>query len=253
MSLEGKTALVTGSAGGLGQVIADMFLSKGANVVVCDVNRARLADAEDRYSSSHPGKVLVVEVNVSDEAAVERLVASAISKFGGLDVVVNNAGIMDHFDPAGTCDKALWDRVLAVNLTGPFLITKHALPPMQTQRRGLIINIGSNSSLRGHGAGVAYTASKHGLLGLTRNTASFYGAQGIASVALLLGGMDATHIGDAFAEGVNMEGMQMMKASHPEYVPGETGVPTEHVASVEWELATGIKRYKLGRGGLDGL
>ncbi|EXK80637.1 hypothetical protein FOQG_14843 [Fusarium oxysporum f. sp. raphani 54005] len=225
MSQETKTVLVTGSGGGLGRAIVDAFLANGFNAIVSDVNQARLSEAEVLYKETHPGRVLVNEANVTDEASVENLIAATVEKFGRLDVVVNNAGVMDHFDPSGTCDKGMWDKVIDVNLTGPFLLTKHAVKVMEKQGTGLIINIGSNASVRGISAGIAYTASKHGVIALTKNTAGFYGPRGIYSAALILGGMD-TNISDAFTDGINMEGMQLMKAT----MPGMVSVPTQQVA-----------------------
>jgi NAD(P)-dependent dehydrogenase (short-subunit alcohol dehydrogenase family) len=229
MSQETRTALITGSAGGLGKAIADEFLTRGFNVVVCDINRARLSEAENQYGQSFSDRILFSEVNVTDEVSVEKLVAATVEKFGRLDVLVNNAGVMDHFDPAGTCDKTMWDKVIAVNLTGPFLLTKHAVRIMEKQASGIIINIGSTASIRGISAGVAYTASKHGVVALTKNTAGFYGSKGISSVALLLGGMN-TNISEAFTDGINMEGMKLMEQTQPGFIPGKTNIPTQYVA-----------------------
>ncbi|KPM44445.1 hypothetical protein AK830_g2112 [Neonectria ditissima] len=230
MSLNGKTVIVTGSSGGLGKVTAEMYLSKGCNVVVCDINHDRLSAAASELEASYKDKVLSVDVDVTSEESVKKLVASTTEKFGKLDIVVNNAGIVDHFDPAGTCDKSTWDRVLGVNLTGPFLVTKHAVQAMEKQGSGLIVNIGSNASFRGFSAGVAYTASKHAVVGITKNTAAFYGPKGIYSFALLLGGMETTNINEGFATGLNMEGMGRFQETNPGFVQGETGLSTEHVA-----------------------
>ncbi|KND89220.1 Levodione reductase [Tolypocladium ophioglossoides CBS 100239] len=229
MSLAGRTALVTGAGGGLGLAIADALLAAGANIIVCDVHAGRLAAAEDvLHAQGRPDRTLVLAADVTDEGSVATLIRAGVRRFGRLDAVVNNAAVMDRFDPAGACPKALWDAVLAVNLTGPFLVTQAAVLQMQAQQPpgGLVVNVASNASVRGLSAGVAYTAAKHGLLGLTRNTAGSYAESAIHSVALLLGGMDATNIGDAFAGGVNREAMARMLATQP----GNRCVPTEHVA-----------------------
>ncbi|KAH7141505.1 short chain dehydrogenase [Dactylonectria estremocensis] len=231
MSLEGKTVIVTGSAGGLGEHVAKAYLNKGSNVVICDINTQRLEPLSDSYETSFPGKTLVKQVNVSDEESVKELVAATVEKFGSLDIVVNNAGVMDHFDPAGSCDKGMWDRVLAVNLTGPFLMTKHGVQIMEKKGSGLVINVGSNASFRGFAGGVAYTASKHGIVALTKNTATFYGRRGVSSFALLLGAMETTNISEAFADGMNMEGFNLTQETQPGYVRGKTGLSTDHVAN----------------------
>ncbi|KAJ2893963.1 short chain dehydrogenase [Zalerion maritima] len=240
--LAGTTALVTGGAAGLGRAIAQAYLAAGANVVICDVDRDRLDAATSEWggSSSSPSRFLAVQADVSSESSVSGLIAAALSAFPSLDVVVNNAGIMDRFDPVGACPKSLWDSVLSVNLTGPYLVSKAAInhwesaaaaaAPGPGSLSGIIVNIGSNASFMGMSAGAAYTASKHGILALTKNTAGFYGAKGIYSMALLLGGMDATKIADAFVEGMNQEAWAKINAVHPGFVPEKTGVPLADVA-----------------------
>jgi len=233
-SAEGKTVIVTGAAGGLGKVIATTFLAAGANVVVCDINTDRLAAAEAELTKSHPGKVLTQKTDVSDEASVQELFDATISKFGRLDVLVNNAGVMDDFSPVGACSKEKWDRVLNINLNGPYLTTKAAVTQFEKQSPdnsgGIIINIGSNASFMGFKSGVAYTVSKAGLMALTKNTAGFYGPKGISCVALLLGGMPDTNITDAMAQGIHMEAFQRIQASQTPFDPTKQGTPLPSVA-----------------------
>lgn len=230
-SAQGKTVLVTGAAGGLGRAIADAFLVAGANVVICDVNAQRIASVEEEWSKSHAGKFLTQQTDVSDEAAVQALVDAAVAKFGRLDVLINNAGIMDDFSPVGACSKEKWDRVLNINLNGPFLASKAAIAQFENQEPagGVIINIGSNASTHGFKAGVAYTVSKAGVVALTKNTAGFYGDKGIYSIALLLGGMGTTNITDAFAQGMHMEAFQKIQASQSPFEP-HRNLPVESVA-----------------------
>ncbi|KXJ91619.1 hypothetical protein Micbo1qcDRAFT_203685 [Microdochium bolleyi] len=228
------TALVTGGAGGLGRAIAETFLAAGHNVAVCDVNAERLAALGSEWTASHEGRFLAVKTDITDESAVEGLVASITAKFGRLDFVVNNAGILDKFDPVETTDKATWDRVIGVNLTGTFLVTKHAVGAFlaqQPQPGGTIINIGSVASYRGVNGGLAYTVSKHGVVGVTKNTAGHYGDKGISSIALLLGGMDDTNLVDAFkAPGINMAGVMRIGEVNPGYIQGKTNVALKDVA-----------------------
>ncbi|KYK58114.1 hypothetical protein DCS_05127 [Drechmeria coniospora] len=212
MSLVGKTVIVTGSGGGLGLIIARTLLTAGGNIVICDVNEARLATVRTDTKTFLPDRVLIEQVDVTDESSVQQMIVKSVARFGRLDMVVNNGAIMDRFDPAGDCPKELWDRVLAVNLTGPFLVTKHAMPHLLAEAGSCIVNIASNASFRGLAGGAAYTASKHGLVGLTRNTAGSYP---VACVALILGGMEATNIKDAFGAGVNEEGMRRLLDTQP--------------------------------------
>ncbi|KAL2016114.1 hypothetical protein VTK56DRAFT_4258 [Thermocarpiscus australiensis] len=227
----GKTAVITGAAGGLGKAIADAFLAAGANVVICDVHAQRIASVEEEWSKSYAGKFVAQQTDVTDEAAVKKLIDAAVAKFGRLDILVNNAGIMDDFSPVGACSKEMWDRVLNVNLNGPFLTSKAAIARFEKQEPagGIIINIGSVASFHGFKSGAAYTVSKAGVMALTKNTAGFYGDRGIYCIALLLGGMANTNIVDAFAQGMHMEMFQKIQASQPPFPP-EKNVPLESVA-----------------------
>lgn len=229
-SVQGKTVIVTGAAGGLGKAIADTYLAASANVVICDVNPQRIASVDEEWTKSHAGRFLTQQTDVSDEAAVQKLVEAAVAKFGRLDILVNNAGIMDDFSPVGACSKEMWDRVLNVNLNGPFVTTKAAIAQFEKQEPagGVIINIGSSASIRGLQAGAAYTVSKAGVMALTKNTAGFYGDKGIYCIALLLGAMGNTNIVDAFAKGMHMEFYQKMQAAQSPMTP-QKAVPIESV------------------------
>ena len=164
-SLAGKTALVTGAGSGLGKAIATTFLQAGANVIFADVNAERLSAAEKELSPSHGAALLTAEVDVSSEASVAALFESAVAKFGGVDVVVNNAGIMDKFDAVGTLDKEIWDRVLAVNTTGPYLVSRAAVQSMLrkagegAKAKGVILNVSSLAGAFGLRAGAFTTHS----------------------------------------------------------------------------------------------
>jgi NAD(P)-dependent dehydrogenase (short-subunit alcohol dehydrogenase family) len=226
------TVIVTGSAGGLGKATATAFLEAGANVTICDINQDRLSEAKSELSSKYADKLLVQEANTTSEDDVEKLVKDTVAKFGRLDMLINNAAVMDVFDTADTCSREVWDRVISINLTGPFVTTKFAIKAMleQSPSGGTIINMGSNASVNGGSAGVAYTASKHGVLGLTRNTAAFYDEKGITCTMLQLGGLSQTNITDAFAKGLNMDNMQTMQKLIPGFKPGENDTRIEDVA-----------------------
>lgn len=230
-SLEKYTVIVTGGAGGLGRAIATAFLAGGGNVAVCDVSEPRIAEVTAEWKASYSSKFLASKTDITDEAASKAFVDSVVAKFGKLDMLVNNAGVMDSFDPVGETDKAVWDRVIGVNVTGLFLMTKAAVNVMTAANGGTIINIGSTASYRGMMAGAAYTASKHAVLGLTKNTAGYYGAKGVYSLALLVGAMTNTNIVDAFAHSaLNQTNMGISHQFNPGFDPATTGVPLEDVA-----------------------
>ncbi|KAI1080085.1 NAD(P)-binding protein [Whalleya microplaca] len=195
-TLQGTTVLVTGGAGGLGKAIATGYLDAGANVAICDIHEERLAQTRSEFEET--GRFLAVYTDITDEAAVEKLVDAVVGRFGRLDILVNNAGMADTFDPVGSTSKAQWDRVIGLNLTGSFLATKAAVNAMENQAPsgGTIIQIGSTSSSRGTAAGLAYTVSKHGVAGLVKNTAGFYGLKGIYAIGLMLGAMTDTNIAE---------------------------------------------------------
>jgi NAD(P)-dependent dehydrogenase (short-subunit alcohol dehydrogenase family) len=226
----GKTVVITGGAGGLGKAVASAFLEAGANVAVCDVNEDRLKETAAEWEK-HGDKFITARTNVTEEEAVNKFFAEVSAKFGRIDMLINNAGVMDKFDAAGTAPLDLWNRVISINLTGAFLCTKAAVNAFEAQSPsgGTIISICSIASIRGLSAGVAYTASKHGLLGLVKNTAGFYGPKGIYSIAFLMGGME-TNIIDVFATGFNQEGMAAMNAANPGFVMGKTNIQLSDVA-----------------------
>jgi NAD(P)-dependent dehydrogenase (short-subunit alcohol dehydrogenase family) len=171
---DGKIALVTGAAGGIGQASALAFAARGASVVLCDV-----ADPSDTVAKVQGlgVKALAVETDVADSAAVRNAIDSAIATFGRLDYAHNNAGTYAAV-PLADLDEADWDRVIAVNLTGVFLCMKYEIPHLISSG-GAIVNTASVWSFLGTGGQSVYTASKHGVAGLTRNAAADYGRQGI--------------------------------------------------------------------------
>ncbi|KAJ4183246.1 hypothetical protein NW755_009735 [Fusarium falciforme] len=155
---QGITVAVTGDAGGLGKAIAIAFLEAGSNVAICDLNQDQMALMEKEWAKNN-ARILVSKTDITDEGAVEEFIDSVVAKFGRLDLVVNNAGIIDNFDPIATTSKASCDKVININLTGTFLTTKSAVNAMQKQLSpgGTIINIGSVASYRGVNGGLAYT------------------------------------------------------------------------------------------------
>ncbi|KAJ5683435.1 hypothetical protein N7462_006600 [Penicillium macrosclerotiorum] len=209
--LAGKTCLVTGGGGGLGKAIATQFLDAGANVVICDINEERLKQTSDELSSK--GSLRAIKADITIVSEIQSLFDQMIQEFGKIDVLVNNAGIMDRFDPVGDLEIEQWERVMSLNLTAPMILSKLAVRNMLEQPKpdGRIINIVSVAGKAGWASGAAYTASKHGLVGLTKNTAAFYGSKGIRCNAMMMGGMQ-TNIADVFKSGLHMEGYQKMNS-----------------------------------------
>jgi NAD(P)-dependent dehydrogenase (short-subunit alcohol dehydrogenase family) len=185
--LEGSSVIVTGAGSGIGRAAALRFAAEGARVVVADINTdAAKAVVEEIVAAG--GTAVAATGDLGDPAVAGEVVSTAVSTFGGLDVLVNNAGIMDSMSATADVTDAEWERVLRVNLTAPFLLTRAALPHMLAKGKGAIVNTASAAALRGSAAGAAYTASKHGVVGLTRSVAIMYRDAGIRANAIAPGG-----------------------------------------------------------------
>lgn len=156
MTHQGKTVLVTGGGGGLGRAIAEHFLSLGCNVVICDINQKLLADFDEKVSFANLERTLAIEADITSEAALDSLFEQIEAKFHHADYVINSAGIMDRFDPSGSLDLDLWNRVIALNLTAPTFVTKRAVNSMlKAQVKGAIVNIASIAAFKGGAAGMS--------------------------------------------------------------------------------------------------
>jgi len=185
--LENSSVVVTGGGSGIGRAAALRFAAEGARVVVADIDADR-AEAVVREIEAAGGTCLAVTGDLSEQAVVDLVVGTAVESFGGLDVLVNNAGIMDRMSAAADVTDEEWERVIRVNLTAPFLLTRAALPHMLARGRGAIVNTASEAALRGSAAGTPYTVSKHGIVGLTRSVAIMYRDAGIRANAIAPGG-----------------------------------------------------------------
>jgi NAD(P)-dependent dehydrogenase (short-subunit alcohol dehydrogenase family) len=187
--MDGKTAIVTGAANGIGRAIARALAAAGANVVVGDV----LADDGERTAAeinADGGTAAFAHADVSDPGQAEELIARTVGRFGGLDVLANNAGIGGGMARLHEIEPADFDRVIAVNLRGTFLCSKYAIPHFLAQHDGRIINTASTYGLIGAPGAPAYCASKGAIINLTRQLAVDYGPDGIRVNAICPGYID---------------------------------------------------------------
>lgn len=205
MKLQGKVAVVTGAASGMGKAIAALYATEGAKVIVSDLNLASAQIAVDEIKSNG-GEAIAVAANVAKEEDIQHLIDTAVNTYGTLDILVNNAGIMDNFVPAAEVTDELWDRIFAINTTGPMRAIRKALPIFLEKGQGIIVNIASAGGLMGSRAGAAYTASKHAVVGLTKNVGFQYAQKGIRCNAIAPGGVN-TNIGTSINQ-PNEFGMQ---------------------------------------------
>lgn len=152
--LSNKTVIVTGGAGGLGKAVATGSLEAGANVVIVDINEALLEQCYAELSTKGP--LLSVKADVTCESSAQNVFSQTIEKFGGVDALINNAGIMDTFKPVGDVDMVEFERVMSINVKGPTIMSKLAINAFLAKETpsGSIINVGSQSSFRGAVAGV---------------------------------------------------------------------------------------------------
>jgi len=233
MDFTGKVAVVTGSARGIGLAIARRFAEAGASVVLCDVSEAQVRES----AAQMPGKALGLKTDVTSPDDIAALFDSTIKAFGRVDIVVNNAGItrdtlllrMDEKD---------WDLVLDINLKGAFLVTRAASRIMMKQRSGRIVNISSVVGLTGNAGQANYSASKAGLIGLTKSSAKELAGRGITVNAVAPGFIE-TEMTKTMPEAAREEFLKRVLISR-------TGVPDD-VASAVLFLASDEASYITGQ------
>ena len=186
MTLVAGSALVTGGGSGIGRAIAEALAAGGAAVAVVDLLPEGGKETVARIAASG-GRATFLQADVGRWDDVDRAVAAAGRALGPLGILVNAAGILDGYAPADELTPAVWERVIGINLTGTFFGCRRALVDMLPRGAGRIVNIASVAGLVGSGGGPAYTASKHGVVGLTRQLAVTYAARGVTVNAICPG------------------------------------------------------------------
>ena len=246
MGFNGKTAVVTGGARGIGFECARKFAAGGATVVLVDVLEDAMKQAAEKLTAAGAKQVLTFKVDVTDEAAVEKTLDEVVEKCGRLDILVNNAGITRD-DLLLRMETAMWDLVISVNLKGTFLMTKHAARHMLRQRYGRIVNLASVSGLVGNPGQANYSASKAGVVGFTRTVARELAKRGITCNAVAPGFIktDMTDVLPDKAKEMALAAIPMARMGMPEEVAAvvaffasdDAAYVTGHVLAVDGGMA----------------
>ena len=235
--LAGKRVVVTAGAAGVGRAIAAAFLSEGARVWICENHPETLADTR----RAHP--VLgVSQADVADEGAVDAMFEALEQAFGGLNFLINNAGIAGPTGPVETLDPADWRRCIAVNLDGAFLCARRAVPLLKAAGGGAIINISSTAGLMGYPLRTPYASAKWAVIGLTRSLAIELGPYGIRVNAICPGSVEGARMArvmraEAAARGVNEE---EVRQAYVRTTSMRSFIPPDHIAAMALFLCSDL-------------
>ena len=224
----GKVAIVTGAATGIGRATALAFARKGIRLALADIDMNKLAETEQQIKAIG-GEAISIKTNVADPKAVQAMVEKTIQAYGRLDYAFNNAGIEGDQNLTADCSIENWQRVININLNGVFYCMKYEIPEILKHKGGAIVNMSSIAGYVGFPNIAAYTASKHGVIGLTQTSALEYAQSGIR-VNAVCPGIINTEMIERFTQG-NKEALDGMTQMEP---IGRLGEPEEVANAVVW-------------------
>ena len=237
MRLKDKVVILTGASSGIGEATALRLAKEGAKVVIIARRYERLKELAKKATDLE-GEIYPVAGDMSKDEDIKNVVKVTIEKYGKVDVLINNAGVLDRFLSANNMEDEVWDHVMAVNLTGPMKLIREVMPYMLERQSGNIINISSVGGLFGAKGGLAYVTSKHGILGMTKHIGAIFGDQGIRCNAIAPGTIK-TEIGQS-VENPNMEVLnKVMKSAEVYPVAGES----EDIANIMLFLASEESKF----------
>lgn len=234
MKLKEKVAVVTGASSGIGRAIANLFAKEGAVVYAVARRAERLEDLANE-TKNYPGKVIPYSADLKSKAMAEKIITIACDEQGKLNILVNNAGIMDDFSPIGEVSDEMMQNLTDINVMAPFYSTRKAINCFLAQGKGNIINVSSIGGLNGARAGAAYTMSKHAIIGLTKNTGFMYAKKNIRCNAICPGGVQTEVDSGEYMKYLNKTGVDII-------MPNTCGNPrngkSEEIATIALFLAT---------------
>ncbi len=240
MRLKDKVAIVTGGGAGIGEAISLKYAQEGARVVVAEIDLQR-GESAVRAIKEQGGEGIFVPTDVSSEDQVSKMVKASVNRFGGIDILVNNAAILiTHGEGrAHELTNEVWDRTINTNLRGCWLCAKYAIPHMITQRKGTVIFIASRTGVRGFAGLSAYSASKGGVFALMRSMAADYARDGIRVNAIVPGTMDTPMNAEEFSD------PEARKKYIPRIPAGRLGLAPD-IAGMATFLATDEASFCIG-------
>lgn len=213
MRLEGKVAIITGAGSGMGRAMANLFAAEGAKLVVGEWHQETLDEVVAEVKAAG-GEIVGVQGNVAIEADCAKIVDAAVSAYGRVDVLCNNAGVMDQFAGVAEMDDATFDRCMGVNVKGPVNLSRLCIPVFKKQGAGAIVNSASAAGVGGASAGAAYTMSKHAVIGLTKSTAFRYAKEGVRCNAMVIGAVNTNIMASIDQTKMDMEALGIMGPWH---------------------------------------
>jgi NAD(P)-dependent dehydrogenase (short-subunit alcohol dehydrogenase family) len=217
-----RVGVVTGAGSGIGRAIARALAARGTHVAAVDLDE-RSAHETAAAIDAAGGRAVALQADTSRSGDMDRAISAAVKDLGPLEIMVNNAGILDGYFDAHEMDEQVWRRVIDIDLTGVFLGAKRALQEMLPRGSGRIVNIASVAGLNGTGGGVAYVAAKHGVVGLTRQMAVAYSARGITINAVCPG---------PILTGLRQHSQQILGAGVPDMSGRGVAVSDEQVRAI---------------------
>ncbi|NLL23202.1 MAG: SDR family NAD(P)-dependent oxidoreductase [Tissierellia bacterium] len=193
MKLKDKIVILTGASSGIGYAIGKLFAKEGATLIAV-ARRVDLLEKLKEETQGEAGQIIPMQGDVSSQEDVDRVVQETINQYGRIDVLINNAGVLDNYQSAGAVEDDVWERVLNINVTGVMRMTRAVINHMVEKKNGVIINTSSVGGLHGMRGGLGYVATKHAVVGMTKNIGFTYADDGIRCVCVAPGSY-ATDIG----------------------------------------------------------